>query len=413
MALRTLCFCDGKFIGIETIYTVIDGKQINIPDKLKELRIKSKNNQLFCPCGCGSNLILVAGDRNLKEQHFRLKNGKSHQKCRFVLESRQSIDSKIVLKCWLDDKLKGEYIESRVPIRDMGDGSCKHEFTFLSRDRKIALSYCHERANLSDEKLDILENNSRGIEIVYIVDSCNSGTRGQYPERLMKIQDRQGYCLYLSTEGVNYFKAELEATVYLQNIDGVWQEISLAHGLISDYEIDDKGKLSYKNERILDLIEKAKMNHLKQIEYEKARRVEFAEKQNLEEEKRQEEIKRHDDELKKALISNFSQQETWIRDAQGNRWIKCKFCNKIGKESEFVSYGGEGQANAGTCYECYKNNPEVRLEAEERVLSIRKKHDANICPKCGGTLREKNGWYGRFMGCSNYPSCRFTRKIKG
>ena len=33
MAQRIVALCDGKFIGIESIYTVIDGKQINIPDK--------------------------------------------------------------------------------------------------------------------------------------------------------------------------------------------------------------------------------------------------------------------------------------------------------------------------------------------------------------------------------------------
>ena len=50
MAQRTVALCDGKFIGIESIYTVIDGKQINIPDKLEQLRAKSRNNELFCPC---------------------------------------------------------------------------------------------------------------------------------------------------------------------------------------------------------------------------------------------------------------------------------------------------------------------------------------------------------------------------
>lgn len=40
MAQRTVVLCDGKYIGIETIYTVINGQQINIPEKLKELREK-------------------------------------------------------------------------------------------------------------------------------------------------------------------------------------------------------------------------------------------------------------------------------------------------------------------------------------------------------------------------------------
>lgn len=31
MVQRSVCLCDGKYIGIESIFTVIDGKQINIP----------------------------------------------------------------------------------------------------------------------------------------------------------------------------------------------------------------------------------------------------------------------------------------------------------------------------------------------------------------------------------------------
>ena len=31
-----------------------------------------------------------------------------------------------------------------------------------------------------------------------------------------------------------------------------------------------------------------------------------------------------------------------------------------------------------------------------------------ICPKCGGNLVMRNGRYGTFYGCSNYPKCKFT-----
>ena len=31
------------------------------------------------------------------------------------------------------------------------------------------------------------------------------------------------------------------------------------------------------------------------------------------------------------------------------------------------------------------------------------------CPKCGATMRRRSGRYGRFWGCSRYPSCRGTR----
>ena len=33
-----------------------------------------------------------------------------------------------------------------------------------------------------------------------------------------------------------------------------------------------------------------------------------------------------------------------------------------------------------------------------------------ICPQCGGRLVLRNGRYGSFYGCSNYPNCRFTIK---
>lgn len=33
------------------------------------------------------------------------------------------------------------------------------------------------------------------------------------------------------------------------------------------------------------------------------------------------------------------------------------------------------------------------------------------CPKCGGTLVERHGKYGSFLGCSNFPKCRFSKQI--
>ena len=216
MALRAICLCDGKLIGIETIFTVINGMQINIPEKVEALRKKSRNNELFCPCGCGANLTLVAGDRNLREQHFRLKDGQSDKDCGFVSEGRTSIYSKIVLKCWLDDKCPGTAVESRVPICAADDIDRRYEMTLLARNKHIAISYSYNRSNLSDEKLDILDGNSAGIHIHYISDIQNTGMFLQYPEMMMKVQKRQGYCLVLKlayddSQKVSYQKSELKA----------------------------------------------------------------------------------------------------------------------------------------------------------------------------------------------------------
>lgn len=35
--------------------------------------------------------------------------------------------------------------------------------------------------------------------------------------------------------------------------------------------------------------------------------------------------------------------------------------------------------------------------------------DNMICPECGGKLVRRKGKYGTFIGCSNYPKCRYTR----
>ena len=34
---------------------------------------------------------------------------------------------------------------------------------------------------------------------------------------------------------------------------------------------------------------------------------------------------------------------------------------------------------------------------------------AEVCPRCGGELVMRNGRYGPFYGCGNYPRCRYTR----
>ena len=33
-----------------------------------------------------------------------------------------------------------------------------------------------------------------------------------------------------------------------------------------------------------------------------------------------------------------------------------------------------------------------------------------ICPKCGGNLVERKGKYGKFIGCSDFPNCKYTSK---
>lgn len=360
----------------------------------------------------------------------------------------------------MDDKLKDSNIQSRVPINAIDDTNRKYEFTLLSKDKGVAISYSHERVNLSDEKFDILEQNSKDIKLIYIVDKSNGGVIEQYPESLMKIQSRQGYCLYLSIDDIDYYNAEIEAVFFAQDIDGLWREVTFASDKISKFEIDDKGRIAYEGNQLGELLceakvkflqkqenikhmreqeEKERAARLKQLlddeekkreerrkqqeaqqkEFERQReeaekrRAEELEKQRIKREKQEQEKLEREAAFKADLEDNFSQQKEQIKDADGNRWIKSEFCGKIAIESEFGSYGGEGRVNLGTCNDCFRNNPAVHEKAVQQIETIKKKYDPNICPDCGGKLREKTGRFGLFMGCSNYPNCRYTRKPTG
>lgn len=450
MAQRTVALCDGKYIGIESIFTVVNGSQINIPDKLKELRTKSQNNELFCPCGCGANLVLVAGDKNLREQHFRIKDAEAFQNCHMVTEGKTSVDSKIVLKCWLDDNLHDEDLESRVPISAISDSSRKYEFSFISRNAGIGLNYCHDRVNLSDEKLQILEENTSGIHIIHVVDFLNSGSDGQYPEGLMKLQNRQGYCLLLNIKGPDYAKASIRAVFYEKDIDGFWKEITFSEGALSDYKILPDGNIRIHETNVIDLLKLAKQRfsegieterkrrkdaknqrveriRLQQLEKERwreeqkkrqeeaeKRRAEEREKRRVEEERRKEEQRRRNEEFRRSLEERLNQQETQVRDTYGNRWIKCEFCGKVAKDTEFSSYGGAigVHLNLGTCRECVAHNPKAQPAFHSVESTPKKINNPAICPDCGSKLIERSGRNGRFIGCTNFPNCRYTRSIK-
>ncbi|PAF44189.1 DNA topoisomerase I [Helicobacter sp. 11S02629-2] len=52
-------------------------------------------------------------------------------------------------------------------------------------------------------------------------------------------------------------------------------------------------------------------------------------------------------------------------------------------------------------------------EGEKNIVSL-KKHEltGEMCPECGEPLVLRSGRYGDFVGCSNYPKCRYIKKEK-
>lgn len=61
------------------------------------------------------------------------------------------------------------------------------------------------------------------------------------------------------------------------------------------------------------------------------------------------------------------------------------------------------------------SNAASKISNKEHVKNIQQTQldlQNGICPRCGGQLVERNGKYGYFIGCSNYPKCKFILKDK-
>jgi hypothetical protein len=58
-----------------------------------------------------------------------------------------------------------------------------------------------------------------------------------------------------------------------------------------------------------------------------------------------------------------------------------------------------------------KDNRKAHVEAIHKTVSEKNsKVNSDICPRCGSQLVLRNGKYGQFKGCSNFPKCRFIAK---
>lgn len=113
-------------------------------------------------------------------------------------------------------------------------------------------------------------------------------------------------------------------------------------------------------------------------------------------------------EIKKQVI-RADQLAKYIKDANN-------------ESKEFRSSDDEMHRWAQSFLDCSKDNETDYLEKYEKYRSSSSKsseetEDASnkmnnkICPRCGGKLVQRKGKYGDFLGCTNFPKCRFTQKL--
>jgi DNA topoisomerase-1 len=82
-------------------------------------------------------------------------------------------------------------------------------------------------------------------------------------------------------------------------------------------------------------------------------------------------------------------------------------CEKCGKPM-ILRWGKNGEYLVCSGRPACKNKKNVKVDKEGNI-SVVEETSHGICPKCGGNLVEKSGRFGRFIACSSYPDCTYTK----
>jgi len=113
------------------------------------------------------------------------------------------------------------------------------------------------------------------------------------------------------------------------------------------------------------------------------------------------------------FAQNLSQKTKEIKkeDFQKKIGRKCPLCGaelieKFGRFGKFISC-----EKYPTCQYTEKSFEEKK-EEEELKKNEGDKNGKIICEKCGAEMVLKNGPFGKFLGCSNYPNCKNIKKIE-
>ncbi len=114
-------------------------------------------------------------------------------------------------------------------------------------------------------------------------------------------------------------------------------------------------------------------------------------------------LRKYHDSLEK-LISKVDTKEI-KSNLQEKTGIKCEKCG-----SEMIlKWSKNGQFLACSNYPECKNIKNFTRNKEGKIEIKKPEKLDQKCPKCGGDLVIKNGRYGRFIGCSNYPKCKYIK----
>ena len=71
-------------------------------------------------------------------------------------------------------------------------------------------------------------------------------------------------------------------------------------------------------------------------------------------------------------------------------------------------YGISSEGAHRALNDCRMNQKVFEYLSKEPPKQTSKEEEDKFCPKCGNSLKVRNGIYGKFWGCSSYPECKYT-----
>ena len=104
------------------------------------------------------------------------------------------------------------------------------------------------------------------------------------------------------------------------------------------------------------------------------------------------------------LIGNINYKEAKEKIIEDTN-IKCEKCGS----KMIIKWGKNGQFLACSNFPECKNIKSFSRSDDGEIKIIEPQKLKEKCPKCGSALVLKEGRYGKFVACSNYPKCKFTK----
>jgi DNA topoisomerase-1 len=107
---------------------------------------------------------------------------------------------------------------------------------------------------------------------------------------------------------------------------------------------------------------------------------------------------------------NLEKAKEEMQDMKGKGMPTDLKCDKCGAPM-VIKLGRHGQFLACSNYPDCKNTKEFQRKETGEIQAVEEKPVEETCDKCGAPMVIKTGRFGKFLACSNYPTCKNTKKV--